>query len=187
MFRTIVRRSFYSFNLPKDTKALKLDDGSTLIYRIKESVKQEFDESKLPPRVHNYPKRDKLTAEQIKEIQRLRAEDPDTNTVLQLSKKYNTFPAFILKHTECPPERKQKLKLQETLTFETLSATRKKTLIDHLFPKTINASVRLGNGIMADAVSQTKNHWARDDPAFHILLVFAMCVAACAYGIVHYK
>ncbi|KAH9269653.1 hypothetical protein BASA83_008312 [Batrachochytrium salamandrivorans] len=32
---------------------------------------------------------------------------------------------------------------------------------------------------------QTKNHWARDDPAFHILIAFCMCVAAIAYGIAY--
>ncbi|KAI8922705.1 UNC-50 family-domain-containing protein [Entophlyctis helioformis] len=30
---------------------------------------------------------------------------------------------------------------------------------------------------------QTKNHWARDDPAFHVLIAIAMCIAATAYGI----
>ncbi|KAL2919181.1 hypothetical protein HK105_201456 [Polyrhizophydium stewartii] len=30
---------------------------------------------------------------------------------------------------------------------------------------------------------QTKNHWARDDPAFHIIIALCMCVAAIAYGI----
>ncbi|KAJ3276549.1 30S ribosomal protein S11, chloroplastic [Terramyces sp. JEL0728] len=174
MLRTIIKRTFYSFNLPKETKTLKLDDGSTLLYRMKETVKQEYDESKLPPRVHSYPQRDRLTPEQIREIQKLRAEDPDTNTVLQLSKKYNTFPAFILKITECPPERKKKLKLQQNIEFENLPDSRKKTLIDRmrrkalcfkkkeksfqinssLFPKTGNASIRLGDGFMADATEK---------------------------------
>ncbi|KAJ3276564.1 30S ribosomal protein S11, chloroplastic [Terramyces sp. JEL0728] len=137
MLRTIIKRTFYSFNLPKETKTLKLDDGSTLLYRMKETVKQEYDESKLPPRVHSYPQRDRLTPEQIREIQKLRAEDPDTNTVLQLSKKYNTFPAFILKITECPPERKKKLKLQQNIEFENLPDSRKKTLIDRMRRKAL--------------------------------------------------
>eukprot|EP00842_Homolaphlyctis_polyrhiza_P004587 jgi/Hompol1/5129/HPOL_004202-RA len=34
-------------------------------------------------------------------------------------------------------------------------------------------------------ISPKRNQWARDDPAFHLLIAIAMCVAAIAYGIAY--
>ena len=144
---TTFTRSFYTWNIPKDTPRSKLDDGSTLIHRRHNlspnvstantldsaaSSSLTFDESKLPPRLRSWPDRSILSKDQIMEARNLRNSNPDVWTVSKLAKRYNTFPAFILKIAPFPPERKRLLQSLEEDTFNKLSISKKVTMIDRL-------------------------------------------------------
>jgi CBS domain containing-hemolysin-like protein len=74
---------------------------------------------------------------QVEEIKLKRHSDPDRFTVLQLAKEYNTFPGFIMRHTQCPPERKEKLLKEAEYSFEKLSLSKKKVIIDRLRRKAL--------------------------------------------------
>lgn len=106
-----------------------LDDGSKIFFR-KVIVAQS--ESQLPPRLRTYPPRTRMTLLQIEEMKGLRTADPETNTVSVLAKRYNTFPGFVLKHTICPAERKQRLTFNAEKEFELLPLSKKKRAIDRL-------------------------------------------------------
>ncbi|KAJ3311180.1 NEDD8-activating enzyme E1 regulatory subunit [Blyttiomyces sp. JEL0837] len=128
---TSTKRSFYTWHIPKAAPRTKLDDGSVLI-----DIRKPFDtitkESELPPRLRTYPKRSWLSPEQIAEARQLRTEDPDTWTVQALARKYNTFPGFIMRIADCPPERKEMLQRQRQESFDRLPISKKVTLIDRV-------------------------------------------------------
>lgn len=133
-------RTFYTYHGDKESSfklVATLDDGSTL-FRLTPTPAQSIETAKphslesLPPRVRTFPPRTKLSLEQIDEMKILRSSDPDINTVLQLARKFNTYPGFVLKHTSCPPERKQRLISQETIAFEALSLSKKKRALDRI-------------------------------------------------------
>lgn len=144
-------RTFYTQrgNLGKPLKVL--EDGSTLykISAVAVSVstgegsaktagnQSPLAETKLPPRIREYPTRSKLSDSQIQEIKELRQKDPETNTVLQLSKKFNTFPGFVLKHTKISNERREALALQHEREFEGMSLSKKKRLVDKVRRKSL--------------------------------------------------
>ncbi|KAI9363957.1 mitochondrial ribosomal protein subunit L20-domain-containing protein [Zopfochytrium polystomum] len=87
----------------------------------------------LPPRLRRaYPQRSILTEAQIHECRQLRESDPDTWTVSQLAKRYNTFPGFILSIAPCPAERKAFLREQREREFERLPISKKVTAIDRM-------------------------------------------------------
>lgn len=118
-----------------------LGDGSTL-YKlsavaattslVEASNSSSLSETNLPPRVREYPARSKLSDSQIQEMKELRLNDPDTNTVLQLAKRFNTFPGFVLKHTKISNERRETLILQHEREFEGMSLSNKKRLVDKI-------------------------------------------------------
>ncbi|KAJ3109506.1 hypothetical protein HDU97_005163 [Phlyctochytrium planicorne] len=129
------RRSFYTWYTPKDTKRVRLDDGSTLIYKHKETPVPTPET--LPPRLREYRQRSILTKEQIAEARALRTEDPDRWTVQELARKYDTFPAFIMKIAPIPESRKQYLKRKQEDDFNKLSISKKQTIIDRLRRKSL--------------------------------------------------
>jgi hypothetical protein len=132
MLQGIKQRSFYTFHIPS-VQSVTLDDGSILHTKPRmNSITKE-----LPPRVRTFPPRAKLCNEQIEQIKQLRTSDPDTNTVLQLAKKFNTFPGFIMRITQCPTARKQKLVQQAQEQFEQLSLSKKKRAIDRMRRKAL--------------------------------------------------
>jgi hypothetical protein len=122
-------RHFYTAKPSTFTRKVVLEDGSCLFLNQPQPQQSIL---KLPPRVHTYPTRSILTQEQIKEIQLLRKLDPDVNTVLQLSKKYNVFPGFIMSITKCPLERRQRLDMEMVEKFNALDVSKKKKSIDRL-------------------------------------------------------
>jgi hypothetical protein len=63
--------------------------------------------------------------------------DPDRWTVKTLVRKYDTFPGLVLKHTQCPKERKDRLQQQAEEEFALLPIAKKKTLIDRLRRKAL--------------------------------------------------
>jgi hypothetical protein len=128
----LTKRNFYTINASKPESQVKLDDGSTLTF-----TKKQQNVSTLPPRLKNYPKTSIITKEQITEIKQLRESDPDTNTVDRLAKRYNTFPGFIMRHTQCPKERRERLEQAAELEFNGLTLTKKKTLIDRMRRKAL--------------------------------------------------
>ena len=129
MFRQF-SRNFYTINSTLTKKKI-LQDGSILFTQeiSNDKIKSPTD---LPPRVRTFPTRAKLSNTQIEEIIRLRNTDPDTNTVLQLAKKFNTFPGFIMSVTQCPLERKQRLDQEAIENFTALPVSKKKRSIDRL-------------------------------------------------------
>lgn len=135
MNRQVLKRSFYTKH-HKLEPIIKLEDGSRLISKVF-SGETVASEELLPPRVRNYPKRSILSKEQIKEMKDMRRQDPDRFTVLQLAKKFNTFPGFVLKHTQISPERKEKLELEEMVRFENLKLSDKKRMIDRMRRKAL--------------------------------------------------
>ncbi|KAI8838405.1 hypothetical protein BC829DRAFT_447409 [Chytridium lagenaria] len=90
-----------------------------------------------PPRLREHPKRSIMSKEQIEEARRLRTEDPDTWTVQQLARKYNTFPAFILRIAPMPQQRREFLERQKEDSFNKLSISKKQTLIDRMRRKAL--------------------------------------------------
>ena len=128
MLRTLCRQ-FYTSQNAKLTKKVVLGDGSVLMLRETQSIQPV---TELPPRVRTYPNRSTLTQEQIQQVKLLRKTDPDVNTVLQLAKKFNTFPGFIMSITQCPSERKQRLKAEAIEKFNALPVSKKKRSIDRL-------------------------------------------------------
>ncbi|KAJ3411946.1 NEDD8-activating enzyme E1 regulatory subunit [Chytridiales sp. JEL 0842] len=131
ILRRLGQRSFYTWHLPKDSKRCKLDDGSLFIHRkLPNSTDQVSTESSLPPRLRSYPQRSKLTESQIQEARMLRQQDPDTWTVSELAKKYNTFPGFIMSIAPCPKGRKAYIEQQKREQFESLPLSKKVTMID---------------------------------------------------------
>ncbi|KAJ3020531.1 hypothetical protein HKX48_000668 [Thoreauomyces humboldtii] len=127
-------RTFYSFTTPTTTPRIVLDDGSTLIHRRQPTTASSGtpSEASLPPRLRTYPKRAILTPAQIAEVKSLRESDPDTWTVVQLARRFNTFPAFVMRVAPCPVERKKMVRESEERRFESLSIGKKKTAIDRL-------------------------------------------------------
>ncbi|KAJ3214765.1 hypothetical protein HDU67_001210 [Dinochytrium kinnereticum] len=126
---------FYTWHIPKDTKRIKLDDGSTLIFKRKEAPTPTVET--LPPRLREYPQRSILTKEQIAEARRLRNEDPDTWTIQQLARRYNTFPGFIMRIAPIPEHRRQFLAKQREDEFNRLTISKKMTLIDRMRRKAL--------------------------------------------------
>ncbi|KND02122.1 uncharacterized protein SPPG_02616 [Spizellomyces punctatus DAOM BR117] len=133
---SLLCRSFYTWNIPTDTPRVVLDDGSTLIHRHAAPVKPSS-EKDLPPRLRTYPKRSWLTQQQIEEARTLRQEDPDTWTVQELARKYNSYPGFIMRIAPCPKDRKDMLKKQAETEFENLPLGKKKTRIDRIRRKAL--------------------------------------------------
>lgn len=143
----ILTRSFYTQRNNLGKLIIKLNDGSSLysfseISKIGTNVSSDTQfhkslESHLPPRVRNYPTRSKLSDIEIQEMKDLRKTDPDGNTVMQLAKRFNTYPGFVLKHTEISVERKKKLEFQFEREFEGLSISKKKRLIDRIRRKAL--------------------------------------------------
>lgn len=127
MFKAL-RKNFYT---AAKGKQYQLEDGSRLFLQQKPIVNE------LPPRVHTYSPKAKLSPTQIAEIKEKRTNDPDTFTVLQLAKEYNTFPGMIMRIAQCPSERKAKLEAQALKEFESLSLSKKKRAIDRIRRKAL--------------------------------------------------
>jgi hypothetical protein len=78
MIRAVVKRGFYTFNTPKDTPRIALEDGSLIIEKHK-TVQIQPD--KLPPLLKQFKPSMELTKEQKIEARMLRKEDSDSWTV----------------------------------------------------------------------------------------------------------
>ncbi|KAJ3293943.1 hypothetical protein HK104_004099 [Borealophlyctis nickersoniae] len=122
-------RTHYTWNVPKDTKRVKLDDGSTLIYR-RNPVPQPTSEDELPPLLWEQPELQKLTQEQIFEARALRKEDPDRWTVSELAKKFNTYEGIIKSLVRAPPERAAWVEKKEQMHFDELPWRKKARLVN---------------------------------------------------------
>ena len=133
MFRV---RPFHTFK-PSSiiNRIVNLDDGS--IVEFLKPQRHATLKEELPPRVRTFPTRSILSKENIAEMKRLRQDDPHTNTVLQLAKKFNTFPGFVLKNTKCPLERKVQLEREAARDFEVLPLSKKKRGLDRLRRKAL--------------------------------------------------
>jgi hypothetical protein len=128
----LLSRNFYTFTPTIPKPDFKLEDGTCIFIKKKPQISEN-----LPPRLREYPPRAKLSAEQIKEIQSKRQSDPDRFTVSQLAKEYNSFPGFIMRITQCPPERKAKLESKANEEFASFSISKKKAIIDRLRRKAL--------------------------------------------------
>ena len=139
----ILRRSFYTQRGNLGKPIAVLEDGSTL-YKLPAVAttsiveantsgnSSSLSETNLPPRVREYPARSKLSDSQIQEMKELRLNDPDSNTVLQLAKRFNPFPGFVLKHTKISNKRRETLILQHEREFVGMSLSNKKRLVDKI-------------------------------------------------------
>ena len=140
--KAMLSRSFYTYNVPKTgARQIELQDGSKLIFRNpvskRESLQQsEQDESEedtiLPPKVRTFPKRSVLTPDQISEMRRLREKDPDTWTISQLCKRFNTFPGFVMRVTQCPVDRKNMLDAKRQAEFDDMEVKHKLRAINRI-------------------------------------------------------
>ncbi|KAJ3367793.1 hypothetical protein HDU91_001086 [Kappamyces sp. JEL0680] len=132
-------RSFHTFqgkpSLHAPPAPVVLDDGSTLSFLKASSQPAKPDD--LPPRVRQFPPRSILSKEQIEEMKTLRQQDPDANTVLQLARRFNTFPGFVLKHTTCPLDRKARLAKDAAIQFDSLPISKKKRSLDRMRRKAL--------------------------------------------------
>ena len=138
----LIIRSFYTQKNNLGSPLITLDDGSKLYSFAQTGFNNVIQndkslESLLPPRVRKYPTRSKMTDSEIQEMKELRKKDADTNTVLKLAKRFNTYPGFVLKHTEISLERKKRLESQFEREFEGLSISKKKRLIDRIRRKAL--------------------------------------------------
>lgn len=93
--------------------------------------------AKLPPLVHRHPARTLLTSEQIRDMQRLRTLDADRWTVGQLSRRFGTFPGFVLAVTRCPAARRQLLEHQQNARFQTMAASKQLRAVDRVRRKAL--------------------------------------------------
>ncbi|ORY36172.1 hypothetical protein BCR33DRAFT_722273 [Rhizoclosmatium globosum] len=139
-------RSFYTWNTPKNTPRVTLDDGSVLISRqplpisATASTSASAQTIALPPRLRSYPKRSPMSPEQEAECRKLRAENPDVWTVQTLCRKYNTYPGRILELTAADARnssRNQMLAKQEQARFENLPISKKVTIVDRIRRKAL--------------------------------------------------
>ncbi|KAI8914016.1 mitochondrial ribosomal protein subunit L20-domain-containing protein [Powellomyces hirtus] len=151
----LARRTFYTWNIPTTTPRVILSDGSTLIHRHNNvnsnnnsnnnknnnktptssstSTTATSDlEARLPPRLRPYRPRSVLTAEQIAELKSLRTEDPDTWTVVQLARKFDVAPTFVMRVAPPPKERVEVVKALERKRFEGLSIGKKMRAVDRI-------------------------------------------------------
>ncbi|TPX55314.1 hypothetical protein PhCBS80983_g05408 [Powellomyces hirtus] len=143
----LARRTFYTWNIPTTTPRVILSDGSTLIHRHNNynsnnnktpassstSTTATSDlEARLPPRLRPYRPRSVLTAEQIAELKSLRSEDPDTWTVVQLARKFDVAPTFVMRVAPPPKERVEVVKALERKRFEGLSIGKKMRAVDRI-------------------------------------------------------
>jgi hypothetical protein len=78
MIKAVCKRGFYTFNTPKDTPRIALEDGSLIIEKHK-LIK--IDADNLPPLLKKFNPSIPLTKEQKIEAKRLRKEDSDSWTV----------------------------------------------------------------------------------------------------------
>ncbi|KAI8906416.1 mitochondrial ribosomal protein subunit L20-domain-containing protein [Gorgonomyces haynaldii] len=128
-------RTFYTHAVPHNTQRILLEDGSQMIAR-NAAVKLEGYETpqtnELPPLLKKQQKFSKLDAAEIEEMKQLRAKDGDRWTVLQLAKKFNCDPYFVLTTTRCPKERKQRLLDQSIEDFNALPLSKKKRAVDRI-------------------------------------------------------
>ncbi|KAJ3064461.1 hypothetical protein HDU98_012138 [Podochytrium sp. JEL0797] len=140
--RPLLKRSFYTWNTPKNTPRVTLDDGSVLISRNPAplSTQQPATTIALPPRIRAYPKRSPMSPQQEQECIQLRRENPDVWTVQTLCRKYNTYPGRILELTADVVKhsaRKQMLASQEQARFDALPISKKVTIVDRIRRKAL--------------------------------------------------
>ncbi|KAH6564510.1 hypothetical protein BASA50_001475 [Batrachochytrium salamandrivorans] len=152
------KRSFYTYNTPKDTRCIVLEDGSRLIFLKKTpspaqtALQQQQQllitkaadaggelpseiEASLPPRIRTFKPAAKLTSEQISKMQQLRASDPDTWTVQRLVEEFDSHPVFVMSVTKCPEDRFRMLQKTEQERFDNLPISAKISAINRLRKK----------------------------------------------------
>ncbi|TPX53118.1 hypothetical protein SeMB42_g00981 [Synchytrium endobioticum] len=138
-------RTFYTYNVPKETPRLTLDDGSTLIYRKQPSAKVAIPDTSasnstatisapsiLPPPLRHEQAYPKLTESQIQHIQELRTSDPDLWTVKTLAKEFNTYPSMIMRIVRVPDDRREYLVSEMDKWWYRLPLYKKKTVLDRM-------------------------------------------------------
>ncbi|KAI8588146.1 mitochondrial ribosomal protein subunit L20-domain-containing protein [Geranomyces variabilis] len=150
-------RTFYTWNIPTTTPRTTLDDGSQLIHRTQPTTTTPSPSSSssssqqnpqpsiesLPPRLRPYRQRSTLTAEQISTLCSLRSSDPDTWTVVQLARRFDVAPAFVMRVTnaggdkEAIRARRKVVEEQEARRFEGLSVGKKMRAVDRIRRKAL--------------------------------------------------
>jgi hypothetical protein len=89
----------------------------------------------LPPILRIRQKYPRLTSMQITNLKNDRLSDPIVNTVSALAKKYNTYPANVMRLIQCPKERFLQINAETTSDFKSRTLSSKKTLIDRFLRK----------------------------------------------------